>query len=123
MNLRARYLSPWLFLFLLTSALPVFAQVPSPEQFFGFKIGTDEKLARYDKIVEYFNAVAEKSQRVRAHNLGPTTLGKPFILAEVASEDTIAKRGFSFVLALAAACSVLEMGDIVHGSDVFFFHP
>lgn len=66
------------------------AQVPSPQQFFGFKIGADNKLARYDKIVDYFNAVAAKSDRVHVRNLGPTTLGKPFILAEISSPETIA---------------------------------
>lgn len=63
------------------------AQVPSPQQFFGFKIGDDNKLARYDKIVEYCNAVAAKSGRVR--NVGPTTLGKPFILTEVSSASSL----------------------------------
>ena len=32
-----------------------------------------------------------------------------------------AKREFSFVLALAAACSVLEIGDIFHRWDVSVF--
>lgn len=76
---------------LLTAALPTFAQVPAPEQFFGFKIGADKKLARYDKIVEYFNLVAAHSNRVRVRNLGPTTQGNPFILAEVGSAETIAQ--------------------------------
>lgn len=78
-------------LFLLIAVLPTFAQVPTPEQFFGFKIGADKKLARYDKIVEYFNTVAAHSDRVRVRNLGPTTQGNPFILAEVASAETIAQ--------------------------------
>ncbi|WP_446742008.1 M14 family metallopeptidase [Silvibacterium acidisoli] len=68
----------------------LWAQVPSPEQFFGFKMGDDHKLARYDKIVDYFNAVAAKSDRVHVRNLGPTTLGKPFVMAEISSGDTVA---------------------------------
>ena len=71
----------------LTPALS--AQVPTPEQFFGFKMGTDKKLARYDKLVEYCQKVAETSGRVRVRNVGPTTLGSPFLLVTVASEDTI----------------------------------
>jgi hypothetical protein len=65
------------------------AQVPTPEQFFGFKMGTDNKLARYDKIVEYMQKVAATSPRVRVKIMGPTTLGNPFIMITVASEDTI----------------------------------
>lgn len=91
MKSRAVRVSQLLFVFLLLLASSLYAQVPTPEQFFGFKIGADKKLARYDKIVEYFNAVAAHSDRVRVRNLGPTTQGNPFILAEVASADTIAK--------------------------------
>ena len=33
----------------------VFGQtIPSPEEFFGFQMGTDRKLARWDKLVEYY---------------------------------------------------------------------
>ena len=69
------------------------AQVTTPEQFFGFKIGTDNKLARYDKIVEYMQKVATESDRVRVTTIGPTTLGKPFIMVTVASADTIKNLG------------------------------
>jgi hypothetical protein len=76
-------------LFLLLAPLAAHAQVTTPEQFFGFKIGTDDKLARYDKIVEYMQKVASESDRVRVTTIGPTTLGKPFIMVTVASADTI----------------------------------
>ncbi len=74
---------------LLLTTLAAPAQVPTPEQFFGFKMGTDQKLARWDKIVEYMQKVAATSGRVRVRNLGTTTLGNPFIVVEVASEDTM----------------------------------
>jgi hypothetical protein len=74
---------------LLLSPLALRAQVPTPEQFFGFKMGTDNKLARWDKIVEYMQKVAASSPRVRVKVMGPTTLGNPFILVTVASEETI----------------------------------
>ncbi len=75
--------------FLLFAPLAMNAQVTTPEEFFGFKIGTDNKLARYDKIVEYMQKVATQSDRVRVGTIGPTTLGKPFIMVTVASADTI----------------------------------
>ena len=31
--------------------------IPTPEQFFGFRMGTDNKLARWDRIVEYLKQV------------------------------------------------------------------
>ena len=63
--------------------------IPSPEQYFGFRIGSDKKLARYDKIVEYLKKVAEQSDRVRIRTIGPTTQGNPFVVVEVSSAENI----------------------------------
>jgi len=60
----------------------------TPEQFFGFKVGADTKLARWDKIVQYMQMVAAASDRVRVHELGKTTNGNPFISVEVSAPDT-----------------------------------
>src|SRR5579862_2842510 len=63
--------------------------IPTPEEFFGFKIGADKKLARYDKIVQYFEKVASLSDRVRIRTLGPTTQGNPFVLLEISAPGTL----------------------------------
>src|SRR3981081_1861282 len=65
------------------------AAVQSPEQFFGFRIGADKKLARWDKIVDYMQLVANNSDRVRFRNLGPTTNGNPFVLLEISSAENL----------------------------------
>ena len=65
------------------------ASVPTPEQYFGFRMGTDKKLARYDKIIDYFQAMAKGSDRVRYHNVGPTTQGHPFALLEISSAENL----------------------------------
>src|SRR5262249_25413611 len=78
-------------LFLCASALD--AAVPTPQQFFGFRIGTDKKLARWDKIVQYMQAVAVDSDRVRFRNLGPTTLGNPFVMMEISSAENLRNIG------------------------------
>src|SRR5215472_16235535 len=74
---------------LFALSLAAFAAVPSPEQYFGFRIGADKKLVRWDKIVEYMQAVATGTDRVRFRNLGPTTLGNPFIMVEVSSAENL----------------------------------
>src|SRR5262245_21680678 len=74
-------------LFFFLTALQ--AAVPSPEQYFGFRIGSDKKLVRWDKIVEYMQKAAAESDRVRFRNLGPTTLNNPFILLEISSADNL----------------------------------
>src|SRR5205814_780939 len=53
--------------------------LPTPEQFFGFRMGADSKLARWDRIVEYFKQLSGASDRVRYRELGKSTNGNPFI--------------------------------------------
>src|SRR5215470_5444782 len=74
---------------LLTRVVSADGSVPTPEAYFGFKIGADQKLARWDKIVAYFQAVAAQSDRVRYRDLGKTTNGNPFVLLEIASPATL----------------------------------
>ena len=62
----------------------------SPEEFLGFKPGTDRKLADWPQIVEYFQKVATVSDRVKVDVLGDTTEGNPFIRAIVTSAENLA---------------------------------
>ena len=64
--------------------------IPSPEQFFGFAMGTERRLAHWDQIVDYFALVADRSDRVAVRELGKSTLGQPYILAAISTPDTIA---------------------------------
>uniref|UniRef100_Q01WK5 Peptidase M14 domain-containing protein n=1 Tax=Solibacter usitatus (strain Ellin6076) TaxID=234267 RepID=Q01WK5_SOLUE len=74
---------------LFLCALGLSAAVQTPEQYFGFRIGSDKKLVRWDKIVEYMQAVASGTDRVRFRNLGPTTNGNPFIMLEISSAENL----------------------------------
>jgi len=65
-------------------------QIPSPEDFFGFQIGADRHLARWDKLVEYYQLLGRESPRVHVVNMGPSTLGNPFLAIWVSSPDNIA---------------------------------
>ena len=47
------------------SGLTAAGTLQSPEQFIGFKVGADNKLVRWDKIVEYMKLAAADSDRVR----------------------------------------------------------
>src|SRR5450432_2557441 len=72
---------------ILTCATAMFAAaVPTPEEFFGFRMGADKKLARWDKIVEYLEKVAATSGRVHVRNLGASTMNNPFLAVEITSE-------------------------------------
>ena len=70
-------------------AVPGSAQVPTPEAFFGFKMGTDGKLADWPSIQKYFEIVAAASPRVELVDVGPTTEGRRIIAAIISSPDNI----------------------------------
>jgi len=61
----------------------------SPEEFFGFRMGTDRKLARWDKIVEYFHLLEKSSNKIKITELGKTTEGNPFLLAIITSSNNM----------------------------------
>jgi hypothetical protein len=63
--------------------------IPTPQQFLGFRVGEDKKLARWEKIVEYMRLIANGSDRVKLRELGKTTNNNSFILLEISSNDTI----------------------------------
>jgi hypothetical protein len=61
----------------------------TPEQFVGHRIGADNSLVRWDKIVDYMKLVAANSDRVRYRELGKTSSGNPFIALEISAPETI----------------------------------
>ena len=60
-----------------------------PEQFIGFKVGADNRLARWERIVDYMKLAAAGSDRVRYREMGRTSQGNPMIALEIASADTL----------------------------------
>ena len=41
--------------------LAIAQEITAPEKFFGFQLGADKKMARWDKIVEYYGALEKQS--------------------------------------------------------------
>ena len=68
-------------------------QIPSPEQHFGYAMGTDKELARWDEILEYFTLVADVSDRVQMDTVGLTTLGDPYVSVTISSPANLARLG------------------------------
>ena len=67
------------------------ASITSPEKFFGFQMGADKKMARWDKLVEYYNQLAKESPKIKVVNMGPTTMGNPFLMCVISSPANLAK--------------------------------
>jgi hypothetical protein len=49
-------------------------EIPTPEDVIGFSLG--EKPVRHGHVLQYFKALAEKSQRVRLKEIGKTYFGR-----------------------------------------------
>jgi hypothetical protein len=123
-------------LVLLLVAAPADAQeIPSPESFFGFRMGADTKLASWPRIREYFELVARSSDRVELVDVGPTTDGNRLIGAIISTPDNIARldairtanrrladpRTLSPAEAQALAATqkaVLAIGASIHASEI-----
>ncbi len=69
-------------------------KVTSPKEFFGFELGSDKKIARWDKIVDYYKLLENQSGKLKAVNMGPSTVGNPFLLVIISSADNLANLGW-----------------------------
>jgi hypothetical protein len=86
--------SRWLvgpFLCLLTVVGAQAQHVPTPQEHFGFEIGTDRRLADWEALTEYFERLAQASERVVVDTLGPTTDGRPFVMLTITSPENHAR--------------------------------
>ncbi len=64
-------------------------KVTSPEKFFGFQMGSDCKMARWDKIVEYFYLLEKESDCIKVEEMGKSTEGHPFLVAYISSAKNL----------------------------------
>src|ERR1700682_1155038 len=74
---------------LLLLSLPVFAAAPTPESHFGNKLGVDNDLLDWDKVVAYFQALEKSSDRIKFKELGKTVEGRPQIAVAISSAANI----------------------------------
>ncbi|HEX9563027.1 MAG TPA: M14 metallopeptidase family protein, partial [Gemmatimonadaceae bacterium] len=72
-------------------ALAQTPQITSPERFFGFQMGADRKLARWDKLVEYYQLLDRESDRMQVVDMGKTTMGNPFLVLFISSPANLAR--------------------------------
>jgi hypothetical protein len=90
----------------IATATLTLAQTPvtTPEKFFGFQLGADRHMARWDKIVEYYSVIEKQSGgKMKVINMGPTENGNPFLMVIITSPknmadlDTIKKNNLTLV--------------------------
>jgi murein tripeptide amidase MpaA len=64
--------------------------ITPPEEFFGFQLSSDRKIARWDKIVDYYKILEDQSGNVKVVEMGPSTENNPFLLVVISSPENLA---------------------------------
>ena len=64
--------------------------IPSPEEFFGHQMGADRQLARWDRLVAYYDTLGALSDRLVVDHVGPSTRGNPFLVIYASSPENLA---------------------------------
>ena len=65
------------------------AALPSPEQFFGFQMGADRKLANWDRLLDYYRRL-DASDRMTLVELGRSSEDRPFVALFISSPSNLA---------------------------------
>ena len=64
-------------------ATPLFAQIPTPDEYLGYKLG--DRFTSYSRILDYFNELARKSPLITVQQFGETYEHRPLVLAVITS--------------------------------------
>lgn len=89
-HFKSAAISFFIFVFLLNAFSSISQnKITAPEEFFGFQMGADYKLARWDKIVDYFYQLEKQSDKLKVMNLGPSSEGHPFLLLLISSPENL----------------------------------
>jgi hypothetical protein len=64
-------------------------EVPSPETFFGHRMGADRQLAGWDRLVQYYDTLGALSDRIVVEHVGGSTLGNPFLVLYASSPENL----------------------------------
>jgi hypothetical protein len=73
-----------------TAAILAQRHITSPQEAFGFKPGTDRKLADWSELTTYLKNLARQSDRIRYNEVGKTTEGRPFITITISAPENLA---------------------------------
>jgi hypothetical protein len=69
------------------------ADIEPPEEFFGFKPGTDRMLFDYEKLIQYLQQLDRSSSRIELLEIGSSPMGRKIYILFISSEENIANLG------------------------------
>ena len=64
-------------------------QLTSPEEYFGFQLGSDRKIAHWNRITEYLRLLEKQSSKIKITEMGLSTEGNPFLLVIISSPENL----------------------------------
>lgn len=67
-----------------------FAKIPSPEEYFGFRPGSDYHMIHWNDLCAYYRLLNEKSDRMKLVEVGPTSEGNDFLMLYVSAPENLA---------------------------------
>ncbi len=106
---------------LATAAAPT--TVPTPEEAFGFRPGSDRHLVDYEQLTSYLKVLADASPRVAMEEIGRSTMDRPMYVVFFSTEENIARlpelREVNRRLALEPALTAKEVDGLVQRGRVF----
>ncbi|WP_242653221.1 M14 family metallopeptidase [Sphingomonas jatrophae] len=78
---------------LIAGAVPAGAQaqVPTPESWFGHRMGSDRKLEPYAKMVAYYQRLAATSDRIKLVEIGKSTEGRPYLALFISAPENLVR--------------------------------
>src|SRR4051812_47969235 len=65
--------------------------VPTPESFFGHRVGADYKLIDYKQSIDYFRQLAAASNKIRLMEVGKSSNGMPWTIAIISTPENLAR--------------------------------
>ena len=77
------------FLPALLGTTALLAAPPTPESWFGHKIGVDRELLDWDKVVSYFYALPKSSDKIKVWEYGRSAENRPMIVAMIAAPEVL----------------------------------
>ncbi len=89
MNLSSSIKTLILILSLISTQINLSQSLKSPEEFLGYKVGTDYKIADYETITKYFKHLSENSNKILFQNIGKTSQGRDMFMSIISSEDNL----------------------------------
>src|SRR5699024_11123075 len=122
MKIKKGYYLSLFFSFILSVGL--YAQnVPTPESVFGHEVGANYHLIDYEQSIDYFEKLAESSDRMELVMVGHTSYEKPWYISVISTPENLEKldryRENNMRIAHPKGLSESEMEKLIRDQPVF----